>query len=140
MSASPSRYTVRWHIPITRPKGQVPGADLQVGSCEAASASELKLWILARDWPAATIFEVIRKTPKEEAEVRCRLNGIRDWRTSRDPVPLGSDLKLPTSRQTKSLIFKGLLGRALDYAVDNKLIDEVYAETVEATVFSRIAS
>lgn len=138
MVKSPCFYGLRWHIP--RKESIASGIiidDVSIGGIEHVTATELKTWVLARDWPPLTVFEVTRRDSQASA-VRCHLGHIRDWRVSQRKLPLGSSLDLPASRRSELQIFGAMIDAAFEYAKKRSLLEAVIAEDIQAALLQLV--
>ncbi len=123
MPASNRTYRVLWFTPTKASVGAGTLVDdVAIGSMECASPGQLKRWIIARDWPKTTVFEVTRITARGEKTVRCYLTHIAAWPVSKQQLPLGSNIDLPSSRRSELQTFEAMLDSAMDYAKQRELL------------------
>lgn len=135
-----SGYDVRWFIPIKADVGiGLSVDDVSIGGTDHQTAVKLKAWLVAREWPRGTVFEV-RHHARRVTSVRCFAGQISAWRPAERKLPLGSDIELPRSRRSELQIFEAMVERALDFATSRELIDEDTAEEIQREVLQSVLS
>lgn len=141
MKSKQALYRILAHTPVMRSTSfGAPIGDVSIHGIEDDCPAGLRQWVVAQSWPTGTIFEVCRTGRNGDRLVRSTQGQIAAWRTSRDAMPLGSDINLPRSSRCEFQTFESMLAFSLRYAVEHGLMTSAGTDRLQDAILNELAA